>query len=116
MGQGKGIYERKSSEEVIKAIKNEGKSSWWEFIPYKGESYEQVSKRLLSFIKDLSKKDYKNVAIISHGGPINILLGHITKTPKSQIEKFSHKNASFSQIKYDKKSGFRILKLNRELK
>lgn len=109
--QSKGIYEGKPRSILLEARIKHGKENHWDFVPEKGESYEQVFKRVWDFIKKILEKDNKHIAIISHGGPINLFLGHITKTPKEKIKKFSHKNTAFSVINYNK-DRFKVLKIN----
>jgi alpha-ribazole phosphatase len=42
-----------------------------------GESFLQMHKRIISFITDIDARKYKNIAIISHGGPIRNFITHI---------------------------------------
>ena len=44
-----------------------------------GESYEDFKDRVLSAFKELTKEDYKVVAVISHGGPIKQILAYLGK-------------------------------------
>lgn len=41
-----------------------------EFVFQKGETFDVMTKRIQSFLVDLQKKDYKSVAICTHGGII----------------------------------------------
>lgn len=58
---------------------NRGESDQWmdDFVnlsPPNGETMLQMEQRILVFWNDLLKQSYKNVAIITHGGVIRILL------------------------------------------
>ncbi len=106
--QKKGIYEGKTHEVSLSDMRREGKKIWWEFTPKGGESYKQVLNRVVKFMEELSKKGHKNVAIITHGGPVNIFLGHITKTPKKEIKKFSLENTGTRVVHHIKGEGFKL--------
>ena len=43
------------------------------------ESYESFKKRVINIFKKITNKDYKTIAIISHGGPISTIVREILK-------------------------------------
>jgi broad specificity phosphatase PhoE len=46
--------------------------------PSKGESYSEILKRVMSFLKDINKKyKGKNILIVSHEGPLFLLQGKL---------------------------------------
>jgi alpha-ribazole phosphatase len=46
-----------------------------------GEAFIDMKNRCVSFLDDLSKKDYKKVAIVTHGGFIRTALSYALKMP-----------------------------------
>ena len=51
-----------------------------------GESQIDFIQRVTSAFKDISSESYNTVVIISHGGPIKIILKHLSKNIPSHIE------------------------------
>lgn len=45
-----------------------------------GESYTDLSKRVLDFFDEIKSLNQKQTIIVSHGGPIRSLLAHLTHT------------------------------------
>jgi alpha-ribazole phosphatase len=46
----------------------------------KGESYTDLSKRVLDFFHEIKSLNQKQTIIVSHGGPIRSLLAYLTNT------------------------------------
>lgn len=68
-----------------------GKNSLYDYPSQiaKGESFEEVESRMLSFLKDiLNKYKDKNVVVVSHGDPILILEYQISGKNFAKINKF----------------------------
>lgn len=63
-----------------------------------GESFTDVRKRAGDFIDDLSKKDYKKAAIITHGGVIRCMLGIILKKGHSEVFNIPVTYASVTKV------------------
>lgn len=54
--------------------------------PEKGENYNEIEERMLSFVKDMEKKyKDKSILVVSHQLPIAILLGSIKELPNKEI-------------------------------
>jgi len=51
--------------------------STYNFVPYGGENYEMLQERAKKFLEMMSKEDCDKVAVFSHGGFINVVLGCI---------------------------------------
>ena len=51
--------------------------STYNFVPYGGENYEMLQERAKKFLEMMSKEDCDIVAVFSHGGFINVVLGCI---------------------------------------
>lgn len=87
-----------------------------EDIPYpEGENCEEVFSRAFDAIEDIVKKDFKNVAIVTHGGVIRALFTGIAGAPYAKWLTFGRQieNCSISQIFYDKKQEtYHLEKLN----
>jgi isoleucyl-tRNA synthetase len=85
---GFGIFNGKNLEKMWRYFKYENDRIKQK--PPKGESYEEILKRMFSFLKDADKK-YKgrNILIISHEGPLSLLQGKVMGLSiKQMIERF----------------------------
>jgi len=51
--------------------------STYNFVPYGGENYEMLQERATKFLEIMAKEDCGIVAVFSHGGFINVVLGCI---------------------------------------
>lgn len=109
--QGKGIFEGKSRELSHQAFEKSGKKDWWEFVPEGGESYDQVLERVVDILEKLKNSD-GNVLIVSHGGPIQILIGLLLNEEKTNLEQYEHHNTGFSVIEYNPQGKNKIIRLN----
>ena len=49
----------------------------YNFIPYGGENYDMLEARVCEFLDMVKKENIENVAVFSHGGFINVVLGVI---------------------------------------
>jgi broad specificity phosphatase PhoE len=86
---GFGIFNGKKLESMWKYFKHENERI--KSRPPKGENYEEILKRMASFLKETDKK-YKNrnILIISHEGPLCLLQGKVLGLSlKETIEKYS---------------------------
>lgn len=52
------------------------------FVPPNGESWQQMEERIRTALDEISTKDYSAVAIVTHWGPIRVLLPMIKNEPK----------------------------------
>ena len=50
------------------------------------EGYDSFSERVNKALSDISEKDYKVVAVVTHGGPIKAILRNINYAPDYKIE------------------------------
>lgn len=108
-----GAWDTLSMEE--RYINNEAYAIEWrkhlEDLPYPdGECGQDVSKRAIKVIDDIKKQQYKNVAIVTSGGTIAILLCEILGL--EQYKRFGMKidNCSISIVNYDIKNNKQIVK------
>lgn len=51
--------------------------STYNFVPYGGENYEMLQERAKKFLEMMAKEDCDTIAVFSHGGFINVVLGCI---------------------------------------
>ncbi len=93
---GFGIFNGESLEKMWKYFKTESERIRQR--PPKGETYPEISERMMSFLKDTDKKyKNKNILIVSHEGPLFLLQGKIVglslkeTIKKSPLEKRIHK-------------------------
>lgn len=88
-----GIYHGKTKAEFYKDFLDPKKR--FVLKPKEGESWHDVKKRMVNFIKEIDKKHKnKNILIVSHGDPLWILEGAIKKMKKQELlnEIFIKKN------------------------
>lgn len=70
----------------------------WTAKPKGGESYEDMKKRFASFLKDLLKKDYKNVLIVSHLPILKVARGYFKKLSNKQMDKLTERDVPNCKI------------------
>ena len=76
-----GDWEQKNWEEIYKLPESE---KWFNNYTTtrcpNGESYNDLTNRITSFVKDIKKlSNRKNICIVTHGGPIRIFISQLTK-------------------------------------
>jgi len=71
--------------------------------PGGGENSKQVFERAFEALEDIVRQDYKNVAIVTHGGTIRALFTGIAQAPSARWLVFGRQteNCSISEIMYD---------------
>lgn len=80
--------------------------------PPNGESLIDAQKRAIQFWKDIQQFDSENIAVVTHGGFLKLLIGHILGMPtKDSILKLHIKNCSISIIQINNEET-RLLVLN----
>lgn len=82
----------------------------WTAIPKGGESYESLKKRAQLFIKDLAKKDYKTVLIVTHLPIIKVLRGYFKNLSNEVMDKLTEKQVPNCKIMVFKVSKKRPVK------
>ncbi len=70
----------------------------WNSVPRGGETYEQMKKRFASFIKDLAKKDYKTVLIVTHLPILKVARGYFKKLSNAQMDSLTPKQVPNCKI------------------
>ncbi len=58
----------------------------WTCRPKGGESYEEMKKRFAAFLKDLSKKDFKEVLIVSHLPILKVARGYFKALSNEKMD------------------------------
>ena len=107
-----GIYDGKHKDTLIEKVFHKKSFS---YRPPKGESFEDVIKRVKSFYKEILKScPKKTVLIVSHGGVLvfftRIILGKKLRMPLQRSE--AQKNTAVTDFKIDKNGNVRTLCLN----
>lgn len=86
-----GIYHGKTKEEFYRDYLRGSKERFYQK-PKGGESWNDVKRRMLSFIKEIDKKyKNKNILIISHGDPLWLLEGAIKGLTNEKLLKEKYK-------------------------
>jgi len=70
------------------------------------ENYESFSKRVLTSLNNIAKSNKSVVAIVTHGGPIRVILRHISYLPDYKIE-----DCGYAELETDTKK-YRLISLN----
>jgi broad specificity phosphatase PhoE len=52
------------------------------FVPPNGESWQQMEKRLRAALNEMADQGYKSIAVVTHWGPIRVLLPILRNEPK----------------------------------
>ena len=72
------------------------------FHPPNGESWKETEERLLKTLKEiLSKKQGKNIVLVTHGGSIRIYIPTLLGVNKEESYKYDPDNASISVFDYE---------------
>jgi broad specificity phosphatase PhoE len=110
--QNKGIYEGQPVGTSQKDMDKLG-IPWHEFKPEGGESHLEVLDRMSKFYESIKQK-HKNetIAIVTHGGPLSLILSYINKEKLEDHKKYHNKNASITIIEFDDKENPIIKELN----
>ncbi|MGM0436512.1 MAG: histidine phosphatase family protein, partial [Bacillota bacterium] len=79
-----------------------------------GESYQMLERRAMDILNRIvSTSNYDHVAIVTHGGIIKSIVGHILDLPHEKRNAFDVYNTSITVLKYSKdKNRFKIKALN----
>lgn len=96
-------------------INNEHYAKQWhkhlEDLPYPdGECGEDVCKRVLKVIDEIIEKNYKDVAVVTSGGTIAVLLSYFLGLEQYKRFNMNIDNCSISIVKYDVKNNKGIVK------
>lgn len=107
-----GIYDGKHKDVVIKRVLQKNDFS---YKPPRGESFEDVIKRVKSFYKEILKNyAKKTVLVVAHGGILvfftRLVLGKSLKAPIQRSE--FQKNTAVTDLKISDKGKVRTLCLN----
>ena len=74
--------------------------STYNFVPYGGENYEMLQKRAKKFLEMMEKEDCGTIAVFSHGGFINTVLGVILGCRVTNVNALSD-NCGVSVFEYN---------------
>lgn len=112
--QSLGIYEQLPKAE-FKEIRKASLAAWHEFKPQEGESYAELQQRVKGFFMDLEKKHPNDtVLLVSHGGPLGVLLVDMLGKELTEENYRTHqpKNAEFTVVEVFQDGKKQIHKLN----
>lgn len=76
-----------------------------------GESAEDLSNRVQTFVDELRTLDAKRVLVCSHGRTIRVLMCLLTDTPLQNMDEFGHSNTALYKLRFDGNS-FHVLMSN----
>lgn len=110
-----GAWEGKTAEQLI-SEKDKSFTSWikgrWH-TPPGGESVQSLQRRIKQFLKHCLKR-HKNqkIAVVSHGGPIRMMILELLQLPLKYLFSFRVDPASFSALTFSSIKSAQILCLN----
>lgn len=91
-----GVFEGKSAK--LFYVWRDKQANPWTAKPKGGESYEQMKKRIISFLNDLAKLDYKNVLIVTHLPVVKVIRGYFKKLDNKTMDRLTEKNVPNCKI------------------
>ncbi|MCU0821717.1 MAG: alpha-ribazole phosphatase [Spirochaetes bacterium] len=100
-----GRWEKLNFKEIEMNYRNEvekWKTDWINYVIPKGESFAEMSKRVIDEFERI-KKNYtgSRIAIITHGGCVRTILGHYVVNSVKDSWKFFISNGSLSRLSFD---------------
>lgn len=80
----------------------------WDFLPPGGERAEDMSRRVLSALRDHLAAAADALALVAHGGPLRVIMGHLLRLPREQWLALPCDPGSLTHLQLDD-SGARLL-------
>ncbi len=104
-----GDWEGKSVKSIWEAEPEKITQFWknpFRFTAPHGESTQQLQHRVQSAWKDILSKDHcRNTLIITHGGPIRIIMGQLLSIPDNKLSNIEVTPASLTKIRIPQTTG-----------
>lgn len=103
-----GIFEGMTDLEIEEKYSEMWKAWNDDFVNYRvpeGESMSDLRDRVIPFIEDLIAKD-EDCMIVSHGAVIQTIVTYLLEFDLGDMWRFQFKNASYTEIGYNKGFGF----------
>jgi len=103
VGKTENEYSGKIKNLLKKYFELTGTKKWWSYRPLEGhESLLNVEKRMLLFLREVAVANIgKNVAVITHGANIKILLAVLGWVPREDFYKIKVGNTGYIVVKSD---------------
>lgn len=102
-----GDWEMKKWNDIDQSILNAWMADFVNIKATNGESIVELNNRVSEFMEELSAKDYKRVAIVSHAGVIRSILVGITEMPLSNAFKLTFDYGSVSKININRENCYK---------
>lgn len=107
-----GEFSQKSYEEIRPFLESLSNEERYTFVPPNGESWEVCERRLIKTVQGIIQDNTnENVAIVTHGGAIRILMPFLLNTSIEETYKHDPRNASLTIFDITK-DGFAKIKLD----
>ena len=81
--------------------------------PPNGESFQQLSDRVIPFFEEIVKSDFATVALVTHGGVIRSIINHLLEIPLKKSFTYTLDYGSVSLIDLPKKELAKVKYINR---
>lgn len=95
-----GEWGGKTWQEVQDVLDKMSLEERYKFIPPKGESWEHMENRLRNALSYILEQDYRNIAIVTHGGALRGLMPILKNAPKESSFQYNFHNASLTIFDY----------------
>lgn len=97
-----GIFTGKPWEAVKKVLDPMSLEERYTYEPENGESWKVFETRLIKAIKSImSDNPDKEIAVVTHGGVIRVLMPHLLNVPKEESFKYDPDNASLTIFEFN---------------
>ena len=97
-----GVYVNKPWSEVKKILEPLTLEERFLYEPSEGESWKTTEERLIIALnKSIAKSNGRNMAIVTHGGAIRILMPYLLNVSREESFKYDPDNASVTEFDYD---------------
>lgn len=74
-----------------------------------GESMDAVKQRVMHFVEGILKNNDKNIMVVSHGGPVKIMISQVLNMDPAHLSRLVVSPASISIIQYYKTDPYLVL-------
>lgn len=96
-----GDWASKPWEEIEAKLTPMSLKERFDFIPPKGESWQQMEDRLLKAVEHIAAGNYATVAIVTHSGALRALMPALKNEPRETSFQYNFQNASVTGFEYN---------------
>lgn len=79
-----GDWELQHFDALDRALIDAWAAAPWTFVPPRGESAEAMSVRVLAALHEALREMPRQLLVVTHGGPLRVIIGSLLKLPREQ--------------------------------